>query len=107
MPDESTRLTKWRKPCGNLILACDGPVDFDGPPRRAGYTLLRPNGAPVAAFEAHWADWDQRGRLVAAVGGRILASKLTKARRLVWRQLVDLHEENFEPIEAPQWAQRW
>src|SRR5262249_17844294 len=52
-----------------------------------GLYAVSPRHEPVAIFEAHWADWDQRGRLVAAVGGRVLAGKLTRHSGLSWRQL--------------------
>jgi hypothetical protein len=104
-PDDSSRCSKWRKPSGSFILGCVGPTDSAGPLARI-YTIFHCNGEPVTTFEAHWADWDQRGRLVAAVGGRILVGKITRTT-LVWRQLADLHEEKPERLEAPDWAQWW
>ncbi len=65
------------------------------------------DGEPASLFEAHWADWDQQGRLVAAVGGRIMAAKLTKSRGLRWRQLAAMNEEKPVPMEAPEWARHW
>jgi len=109
----------WRKTSGDLVLERDakrksswgGTVYEEYLPhpsrRRSLYTLYRLDGEPVALFEAHWADWDQRGRLVATVGGRVLAGKLRKNNTLLWRQLAAMHEEKPTRMEAPIWAQRW
>ena len=70
-------------------------------------TLYRPDGKAAALFEAHWADWDQQGRLVATVGGRVLAGRLTKHNKLQWRQLASMQNERPAPMEAPAWAQQW
>jgi hypothetical protein len=97
-----------RKPSGELILGREWPIGRYFPSRTpTPYTLFRNDGEPVAIFEAHWADWDQRGRLVATVGGRVVAGKVTRDKRLVWRQLADLHEERPTRLEAPDWAERW
>jgi len=107
-PGSKTRITEYRKPCGTLVLGRDVPANYHAPSRRRTlYTLYRVSGEPVTMFEAHWADWDQRGRLVAAVGGRIVAARLTKDDQLRWRQLADLHDEKPTRLEAPKWAQRW
>jgi hypothetical protein len=113
------RYAAWRKTSGGLTLEREavhrgswGEMDYEEylphPSRRRSlYTLHRPDGEPVALFEAHWADWDQQGRLVATVGGRVFAGKLTKDRRLLWRQLAAMNEEQPTRMEAPGWAQRW
>jgi len=91
-----------------LTLELDGNDLFSHPSRRRSlFTLYRPSDEPVALFAAHWADWDQQGRLVAAVGGRILEGKLTKNRGLRWRQLAATNEEQPVRMEAPEWAQHW
>jgi len=71
------------------------------------YTLYRNADQPVALFEAQWSDFDQRGRLVATAGGRVLGAKLRKKNDLDWRELAAFHEERPERMEAPAWAQRW
>jgi hypothetical protein len=97
-----------RKPSGDLILGREWPIGHYYPSRTATpYALYRHDAEPIATFEAHWADWDQQGRLVATVGGRVLSGKLTRDKRLVWRQLTDLHEEKPTTLEAPDWAQQW
>jgi len=108
------RYAAWRKASGDLILERQterkGPTLYEAiyPSRRRSlYTVYRPDGEPVALFEAHWADWDQQGRLVATVGGRVLAGKLTKKNELLWRQLASMQEERPTRMEAPAWAQRW
>jgi hypothetical protein len=107
-PRARSRMAEYRKACGDLMLGRDVPADYHGPSRRRTlYTLYRPPGEPVTMFEAHWADWDRRGRLVAAVGGRVVAGTLMQDNRLEWRQLADLHEERPTRLEAPDWAQHW
>ncbi len=97
-----------RKPSGKLILGRQQPKNHYYLSRTpTPYTLYCEDGETVALFDAHWADWDQQGRLVATVGGRVAAGKLTRDKRLVWRQLADLHEEQPARLEAPDWAQRW
>jgi hypothetical protein len=108
-PGATTRCPEFRKPCGELILGRDIPRDYFGPSRRRTlYTIYRAaTGEPLVLFEAHWADWDQNGRLVATVGGRVLSGKLDKKHTLTWCELASMHEEQPERIEAPRWAQRW
>jgi len=102
----------WRKTCGDLTLEREasfaGAYESPYPSRRRSlYTLYRPDEEPVALFEAHWADWDQQGRLVATVGGRVLTGELKKNNKLVWRQLAAMNEEQLTRMEASSWAQRW
>ena len=94
----------WKKICGDLTL--ETTREFRGGHDRSFYHVYRVLGHPLATFEAQWADWDQKGRLVATVGGRVLAGKLAKTR-VLWRQLIALNEEKPAPMEAPHWAQRW
>jgi hypothetical protein len=58
-------------------------------------------------FEAQWADFDQRGRLVATVGGRILEGKIDRHHGLRWHQLAAFQDEQPERVQAPNWALRW
>jgi hypothetical protein len=104
----------WRKMSGGFILEREaehgGGTVNDGiyPSKRPSrYTLYRPREEPVAWFDAHWADWDRQGRLVATVGGRVLAAKLTRGRTLLWRQLAAMNEDQPVRMETPGWAQRW
>jgi hypothetical protein len=113
------RYAAWRKTSGDLILeretkreaAWGGTFYEEYLPhpsrRRSLYTLYRSDEEPVALFEAHWADWDQRGRLVATVGGRVFAGELKKNDKLFWRQLGAMNEEQPSRMEAPGWAQHW
>ena len=109
------RYSAWRKTSGKLTLERDprqkdafGGFAFDRFPSRARslYTLYRGED-PVAVFEAHWADWDQLGRLVATVGGRVFAGALDRRNNLGWKQLASLAAEKPERMVAPQWAQHW
>ena len=105
---DALRPFELRKPSGSLILGRTVETDHAYPSRRRTlYTLYRAPGETVALFEAHWADWDQEGRLVATVGGRVFAGKLAARNKLVWRQLSAMQEEKPGGIEAPGWARRW
>jgi hypothetical protein len=107
-PRATTRYSEMRKTSGSLILGRKVEMGDAYPSRRRSlYTLYRSHDEPVALFEAHWADWDQGGRLVATAGGRVLAGKLTAKNKLVWRRIASMEEEKPTRIEAPSWAQRW
>jgi hypothetical protein len=104
----------WRKTAGGFILEREaehrGGTVHHGiyrSRRPSRYSLFRPGGEPVALFDAHWADWDQQGRLVATVGGRVFAGTLTRGRTLLWRQLAAMDEDRPIQMEAPGWAQHW
>jgi hypothetical protein len=106
--------TAWRKSSDGMTMQRNATaktvqgIAYDPYPsrHRSLYTLYRPDGKPVAQFQAHWADWDQRGRLVATVGGRMLEGKL-KGGKLLWRQIAAMHDEKPAPMVAPDWAQHW
>ena len=103
-PDRYSPLyAAWRKMSGGLTLEREakrsaplGGTQYEEylprPSRRRSlYTLYRPDGKAAALFEAHWADWDQQGRLVATVGGRVLAGRLTKHNKLQWHPRIRLN----------------
>lgn len=107
----------WRKRRGELLLTCDatqgimrGGVSYgdyaSGSARLRTTYLLSRGQETLGAFEAHWADWDQQGRLVATAGGRVLAAEL-KGNRLEWRELTALQEDRPSQVVAPDWAQHW
>ena len=103
-------LSSWQKTEG--ILCLDRKVNRGEdrfPSRfRSEYTIYKLDGqTELARFEAHWADFDQRGRLVAAVGGRILVAKIDRHQGLRWRELAAFQDEKPERMKAPEWAQRW
>jgi hypothetical protein len=107
-PGATSRYGEFRKPCGDLILGREVPADYFRPSRRRTlYTLYRRNGESIALFEAHWADWDQSGRLVATAGGRVVEGKLARNGKLLWKQLASMNEERPQRMQAPEWAQRW
>jgi hypothetical protein len=93
----------WSKSIGSLVLKRGGAFPFRSPQQ---FLLCGPKADSVESFKAHWADFDQQGRLVATVGGRILAGEVVR-RRLGWRQLAALQDETPVPVAAPAWAQHW
>jgi len=86
-----------------------GVYDFSPSRSRKTYALHPASGIPdpIASFEAHWADLDQNGRLVATVGGRVLAGQLSKSNELQWRELANLSNDKPSSMEAPDWAKHW
>lgn len=70
------------------------------------FWLRRETGEEVPIADAEWADWDQRGRLVFARGGKLYAGAL-KEGRLVERELVDLNPNTPVEVAPPAWAKRW
>ena len=103
--ETASRLGRWKKICGDL--AIETPRGFRGGRTPSPYMLYRNDGELLSTFEAHWADWDQQGRLVATAGGRVLEGRLMKDRRLSWRQLTAMNEEKPTPMETAKWAQQW
>jgi hypothetical protein len=103
------RLAAWQRTVGNLCLtrAVDRCDEF--PSRRPSVYRIgkSDNSAEIALFEAHWADFDQRGRLVAAVGGRIVEGKIDRRHSLQWRQLAAFQDEQPDRLKPPQWALHW
>lgn len=104
------RYSAWRKSRDGFTLVRDqGRLALNEPkPSRlpATYTLRDPDTQPVASFQAHWADWDRRGRLVATAGGRVMAATL-RNRSLVWRQLAAIQDEQPVDMAARDWAREW
>jgi len=60
-------------------------------------------GDVTALGPASWADWDRRGRLVIARGGRLLHRQPDGALR----ELADFNDQTPEPAPSPAWARRW
>lgn len=56
---------------------------------------------------ASWVDWDQQGRLVYAKDGKIFAASTKSSGELSEKLLADFNGSKPEPLEAPQWAQKW
>ena len=103
-------LAGWRRNSGNLCLsrAVNRGEDPFPSRSRSRYLIYQRDGqTEMARFQAHWADFDQRGRLVAAVGGRILEGQIDGRHGLRWRQLAAFQDERPEQSKAPAWAQRW
>jgi hypothetical protein len=71
--------------------------------RRRGYTLERATGEELLPIPANWADWDHQGRLAATFGGSLQVLQQDQT----WTELLNLDDDQFEPIEAPDWAKRW
>lgn len=104
------RLAAWRKTVGNLSLTRGEDRVKDRFPSRypSLYSISKGDlSAELAMFEAHWADFDQRGRLVAVAGGRILEGKIDRHHGLRWRQLAAFQDEQPARVKAPAWALRW
>ena len=98
-------LSAWRKAVGNLCLerAVGRGEDLFPSRRRSCFTIYKLDAqTELARFEAHWADFDQHGRLVAAVGGRILEGKMDRHHGLRWRQLAGFQEDGPEQVRPPE-----
>ena len=95
------------KRSGDLVLARYAPLHLSPSRQPTLYSIYTADGRAAALFEAHWADWDQQGRLVATAGGRVLAGELTQENKLRWGQLASMHDDRPAPIAAPAWARSW
>lgn len=103
----------WRKPGprgrGDLYRR---PVTRGGGEqgRLAGYDryeyLSAAQGRSDLLRDAEWADWDRRGRLLFARGGKLFAADVTGPDVPV-RELADFNDMTPEAIEPPGWAKVW
>jgi hypothetical protein len=71
-----------------------------GGPYAVDYTITTADGREHSLGEATWADWDHRGRLVAARDGRL--SEWSEARG--WTLIEDFNGQEPDPQPAPGWA---
>jgi hypothetical protein len=95
---------EWKKPnpVGNGELLLDR--SFSSPT----YFLLFANKRDERqAFDAEWADWDQKGRLIVTHKGKLLVGKYNRHTPLRFEELADFNNDRPEGIEAPEWARRW
>lgn len=103
-------LKAWRKAEGRYCLERQLPRGEDVFPSRvrAHYVIYKGDGeTELASFRAHWADFDQSGRLVATKDGRILAADIHRHHGLRWIELADFSAEKPVTFAAPDWAQHW
>lgn len=103
------RLATWQKTVQKLCLtrAVDRYDKFPSH-RPSVYQISKSeSGEELALFEAHWADFDQRGRLVAAVGGRLVEGRVDRHHGLQWRQLAAFQDEQPQQVKPPEWAVSW
>jgi hypothetical protein len=56
---------------------------------------------------ATWADFDQRGRLVFAGGGRLFAADLSSSMEFAPVEIADFNDDEPVQIEPPEWARVW
>lgn len=68
------------------------------------YTLRSPEAELLLA---EWADFDRRGRLVFAAGGKIFARPWDRRGRVKTEELADFCADKFVSMEAPGRATRW
>ena len=74
---------------------------------RHSYQVRCAEGERVYLPRAEWAGWDRQGRLVYAQNGRIFAQAAELIGQQPARELINLSENTFEPLEAPEWAKTW
>jgi hypothetical protein len=100
---KGSRLLKWRRtsPVGRGELLLDRSFSA------ARYYLVVANRSEPLAFDAEWADWDQKGRLIVANRGKVLAGNWNRHKGLYFEELADFNEDRPASVEAPDWAQHW
>lgn len=57
--------------------------------------------------DVEWADWDQRGRLILARAGTLVALNIEPAGTPTENVLADFNSAVPTPLVAPEWATRW
>ena len=67
----------------------------------------REGGSRTRIERASWADWDQQGRLVFAVDGKLMSALIDKSGSLSHHKLLDLNPSTPAPAPAPEWATKW
>ncbi len=95
------------KPHGSQNLALVMTTTLTGFQHRYAYSVCKPDGRVEEFAGAEWADWDQRGRLVYAHGGKLFAVPAEAIGQKSPRELADLNGNTPEAVEAPQWAKHW
>ena len=71
------------------------------------YSVRDREGREEKLAGTEWADWDQRGRLVFAQKGKILAVAADSISQRPPQELGDLNGNRPEAVEAPEWAKSW
>lgn len=102
----------WSKPDKNnhylLIKTLDAYSRSKSNIERIHYTLrdLRTGLEYHLGEHVHWADWDQRNRLVFARDGKLFTGVFQQGT-FKERKLAGFNSHQFEPVIAPDWAQKW
>lgn len=102
----------WSKPDKDnryLLINAHGPrYRGQSPMECIHYTLrdLRSGLEHPLGDNVHWANWDQRNRLVFARDGKLFAGSFQQGT-FKERELADFNSHQFEPVIAPDWAQKW
>jgi hypothetical protein len=70
--------------------------------------VYQSTGEELLSFEADWADWDRRGRLAYAAGGKLWRVDFpSRGRTPKVREIADFNEAKPDPQPSPDWARRW
>jgi hypothetical protein len=81
---------------------------IDGLKYRETFHLEGPTGhLSLPDGRLDWVDWDQRGRVVALVDGKVLVAEVTAVGVGEWRTLIDLSGDVPELRTPPPEATRW
>ena len=72
------------------------------------FRVLAEDGKQILDLRrADWADWDKNGELLFAKGGRIFRLSHPKGGMKAAKELIDLREDRFRPLEAPDEFKVW
>jgi hypothetical protein len=95
---------RWMVLKKKLRLKGDNPI-----PGQSGsfQYYIEMNTGPVGLTDITWADWDFRGRLVFARGGKLFTADMAKAGFEMAVELADFNDMAPEAIVAPNWAKKW
>jgi len=65
-------------------------------------------GEELLQFQADWADWDQRGQLAYAAGGKLWRVTFPpRGRAPESREIADFNNRKPDPQPSPEWAKHW
>ena len=84
-----------------------GDAPFYDLPQLDNYSVSFNEKDLLLINNATWADWDQRNRLVYAIGGKLYACEVTRREIKPPRTIAEFNNMEPESIAPPDWASHW
>jgi hypothetical protein len=75
--------------------------------QKPSFSAVNDAGLELRPLNADWAEVDQQGRIVFAREGKVYSLGVEEGVLQPERELIDLTDNTFEAVEAPDWAKKW